>query len=186
MSQRRTDLDATLGENLRILTQAMGDICRRGTLEEATGGRLSTNQFAILKILARQNDLTAGEFARILDISSAAVSKNIDRLVELDLVRRDPHPHDRRRAALALQPDGRDLLERHEEIAGRKMGSILERFTEAEKVRLLENVQRVIYNTLSRDQDTDLICFQCSGHCGDACVIERRRGTCGYQQSQGA
>ena len=177
--------DAVIGENLRILAQVMVEICQRSTLEEASSGELSANQFAILRILAQHEATTASDFARILSISAPAVSKKLDRLAELDMVARDPHPHDRRSAALVLQPAGHALLERYNAIAGRKISGILSHFDAHEKAQLLDHLKRIIRHTLSDAQDIDLICYQCGGRCGDDCVIEDRRGTCVLKDKQG-
>lgn len=185
MSDLIPDLDAVIGENLRILTQAMGEICQRSTLEEAAQGAVTANQFTILRILARQPGLAAKGFARILNISPAAVSKNLDHLVELGLVARDPHPSDRRSATLVLQEPGRELLQRFDRIATGKISGILAHFTTEEKVQLLDHVRRIIRFTLSSEQDVEAICYQCGGRCGDDCVIEHRQGACALKGEQG-
>jgi DNA-binding MarR family transcriptional regulator len=177
--------DAVLGENLRILAHVLGGICQRSTLNEAGGGEISENQLAILRMLQRRDQLTASEFARVLGISNAAVSKIVQRLVSLGMVRRGPDPDDRRRVALVLEPAGEDLLQRYEQIATRKLDHIMASFNEVEKEQLLGLIQRVVQNTLAEEQDIDAICYQCGGHCGDTCVVELRRGTCSLTDKEG-
>jgi DNA-binding MarR family transcriptional regulator len=136
-------------------------------------------------MLHRRDHLTACEFARILNISNAAVSKIVHRLVELDMVRRDTHPNDRRRVALVIRPAGVDLLQRYEQIAGEKIERILATFSIAEKEQLLAYMQRLVQNTLAHEQDIDAICFQCGGGCGETCVVEIRRGSCSLTDKEG-
>ncbi|MEZ4388114.1 MAG: MarR family transcriptional regulator [Candidatus Krumholzibacteriia bacterium] len=185
MSEIPHNLDAMVGENLRILTQAIGDICQRSTLAEASGGKLTSNQFSILRILQRRSELTASEFARILGVSSAAVTKIIDRLAAMDLIAREAHPTDRRSTALVLQPAGRDLLQRHDLIASRKLTTILAGFSAEDKLRFLDFIQRVVRDTLSDEQDADVICYQCGGRCGESCVLAHRDGTCSLNGTGG-
>jgi DNA-binding MarR family transcriptional regulator len=180
-----TGPDAAIGENLRILTQVMGDICQRSTLIEAGGGTLTANQLAILRILRQRQQLTATEFARLLRISNAAVSKILDRLVTLGLVARGQHPRDRRSASLVLQPAGEQLLARVDAVAERKIAGILTAFADHEKPLLLDFLQRLIRHTLADEQDVDLICYQCGGRCGDSCVIEHSQGTCTLTHLEG-
>lgn len=174
-----------IGENLRILTQAMRDICQRSTLLEASNGLLSENQFTILSILHKKTDLKAQEFARILNISGAAISKNIDRLEALDMVARETVPDDRRTLSLKILPAGLALLKRHDDIFSRKIDKLLADFDASQKSQLLDYLQRLIRTTLSQEQDVDLICYQCGGHCGDVCVIETRVGNCTLKPSGG-
>lgn len=185
MSTTGINIDQILGENLRILTQAMADICQRSTLDEASGGQLTTKQFAILRILARREHLTASEFARIMGISPAAVTKNIDRLAALGLISRSENPQDRRSTVLTLEAPGQEMLDRHDEISGHKIASILIDFSPTEKTQLLDFIQRIVQHTLSDEQDADIICYQCGGRCGHDCVVEQRKGTCSLHRTGG-
>lgn len=185
MDSLSPSVDGVIGENLRILAQVTGDICQRSSLDEATGGTLTANQFAILRILDKRAQLTASEFARLLRISNAAVSKNLDRLVQLDLVARASRPGDRRSANLVLQPAAVEMLHRYDAIVERKLAGMLDAFADEEKPRLLDFIQRLIRHTLADEQDVDLICYQCGGRCGDACVIEHCQGTCTLMHMEG-
>jgi len=177
-----TPLDSIVGQNLRILSQVMCEICQRSTLEEASEGELSRNQFAILKIISTQGDLPVREIARIMAISNAAASKNIERLVKLDMVARKPHPTDRRSVALALRPFGQATIERHDEVSERKLTKIMAQFSNQEKVSLLDYLQRIIRFTIAEEQDIDMVCFQCNGECGDECVVSELEGSCALER----
>ena len=91
-----SDLNSVLQENIRIMAQVITEICQRSTRKQATEHPLSRNQYYILKILATSGEFLISELARILDISPAAASKNIDRLEQLELVVRQAHKGDRR------------------------------------------------------------------------------------------
>ncbi len=147
-----TDLDIMLGENLRILSQALGNICRRSPLQEASGGDITENQLSILRMLRRRDHLTASELARILSLSNAAITKIIDR---------------------------------HDEIAARKLAAILADFDTADKEQLLGFIRRIVQGTRATEQDVDLICYPCGGRFGDSCVVQRRRGSCSLKPDEG-
>ncbi|MBD3222498.1 MarR family transcriptional regulator [bacterium] len=185
MSSISADLDTMLGETLRILTQALGNICQRSTLREASDGEITQNQLSILMMLRRRDHLTATELARILNISNAAITKIIDRLATLDLVSREPHPSDRRSMSLVMRPAGHRFLDRYDEITARKLAVILEDFDSAEKEQLLGFIRRIVQSTLANEQDVDLICYTCGGRCGDPCVLQHRRGSCSLQPDKG-
>jgi hypothetical protein len=87
--------------------------------------------------------------------------------------------------SLVLQPAGRELLERFDRIADRKVSGILAQFSAEEKTRLLDYIQRIVRFTLSDEQDVDAICYQCGGRCGDNCVLEDRAGSCSLKRTGG-
>lgn len=70
-----------------------------------TGGQVS-----LLVQIRAQPGIGAHELAAAERISPAAMSGHVRRLEQAGLVRRTPHPRDRRRRALALTPDGESVL----------------------------------------------------------------------------
>lgn len=171
-------LDKTLGENLRIMALVIADICHRSTLNMACPIHLTRNQFTILKILATDGNFQISDLAKLLDISNAATSKNIDRLEQLGLVARQAKPEDRRSFEIVLLDDGREIVREYERILDFKQQHVIDQFTQEEKTALLDMIRRIIRFTLAEEQDTDVICLQCGGNCGDSCVIEFSKGTC--------
>jgi DNA-binding MarR family transcriptional regulator len=171
-------LDRSLAENIRIMALVVSEICQRSTLAAASESRLTSNQFTILKVLAGDQDFQISDLARLMDISPAAVSKNIDRLEQLNLVARRTHPEDRRSLELVLLGDGLAVLDRFDGILAGKQEQLLDQFDEAEKEILVDLLRRVITYTLSAEQNTELICLQCGGNCGDNCVVESTLGPC--------
>jgi DNA-binding MarR family transcriptional regulator len=179
-------LDMELGENLRIMAQAMTEICQRSTLEKACPMPLTRNQFTILKILSNGNSIKIGTLARLLDISNPAVSKNIDRLALNGLVARRPNPNDRRRLEIILLSPGMAIVTEYERILGYKQKHLMEHFNQEEKAILLKLVKRVTRYTLAEEQDIEAICLQCGGNCGEDCVIEDRKGLCSLSDNNNA
>jgi len=171
-------LDRELSENIRIMSQVIGDICHRSTLQMASPINLTRNQFTILRILSTDGDFQISDLARLLDISSAAVSKNIDRLEHVGLAARQAKPEDRRSLEIILLEDGLAILREFDRILGEKQKHLMDQFSRREKEDLLNLVKRVIIFTLAEEQDTEVICLQCGGNCGDSCVIESCKGLC--------
>lgn len=171
-------IDRHVGENIRILAQVISEVCQHHTLEEASAGSLSTNQLKILKIADHRSDCTVADIARLLHVSSAAASKNIERLVRMDMVFRQRLPDDRRRFNLELRPAGRALLKRYDEIGAGKLAKLMDHFDPAEKEVLLDLLRRVIRFTLADEQDAEMVCLQCAGRCGDDCVLTDSQGSC--------
>ena len=172
------NLDQTLSENIRIMAMVIADICHRSTLQMASPVNLTRNQFTILKVLSTEGDFQISDLARLLDISNAAISKNIYRLAQLGLVARQAKPEDRRSLDIILLEEGMKILREFDRILGEKQEHLMDQFSIQEKENLLDLVKRVITFTLAEEQDTELICLQCGGNCGDTCVIDSCKGLC--------
>jgi len=171
-------MDDILIENIRITAQVITEICQRNTRKNIGDGSLSRNQFYILKILYAKGELPIGEFARLLDISPAAASKNIDRLANLGTIGRQNKPGDRRSQFATLLPDGRHLVEEFNRITKEKMTPLMDQFTPDEKVMALNILRRISSYTLADGSNPDLICYQCNGNCGEECAVGTRGGVC--------
>ena len=172
------DLDSVLRENIRIMAQVITEVCQRNTRGQLSDPPLSRNQFYLLNILAKSGGFPVGELARILDISNAATSKNIDRLEALGYVGRSVNASDRRSMEVSLTPAGTMFVEEFERITAEKQKPLMAAFTEEEKTLLLGLLRRVIRHTLADEQNCDLICLQCGGRCGSECSVEDLAGIC--------
>lgn len=170
------NLDTALSENLRILAQVLHEICQRNSRQEACSLPLSRNQLYILRMLASAGEQQIGEIARTLDISNAAASKNIDRLQEWGFVERRFHPQDRRSHEVSLLDAGRQVAAAYDLVLDKKQRALMGNFTVQEKTILLDLVRRIIRYTLADERNTDQICRQCGGRCGEDCVIGSIRG----------
>jgi DNA-binding MarR family transcriptional regulator len=177
-------LDRELSENIRIMALVVCEICQRNTLEMASEVNLTRNQFTILQALSSEEDFQISDLARLLDISPAAVSKNIDRLEQLDMVARHPKPQDRRSLELVLREKGTEVLRRFDEILGQKQAQLMAQFSPQDKETLIDLLRRVIIFTLAEEQNTELICLQCGGNCGDHCIVESTLGGCSLESKR--
>lgn len=177
------NLDRTLRENIRIMAQVITEVCQRNTRHEVTDQPLSRNQFYILNILAKSGPFPISELARILDISAAAASKNMDRLEKLGYVGRSVHKTDRRSTEIKLLPPGRALIDEFDRVTDQKQRPMMENFTEEEKILLLDMLRRIVRYTLADQHRSDLICLQCGSTCGNDCAVTDLAGDCGKPQS---
>lgn len=71
---------------------------------------VTQHQRAILQLLSQSNQMTIGELASLLGVSSVAATKNIHRLERKKLVKREVDKWDRRRTLLILTDAGRSIL----------------------------------------------------------------------------
>jgi DNA-binding MarR family transcriptional regulator len=171
-------LDEVLGENLTILAQLTCEVFQRRTLAQASPVPLSRNQFAILKILGSAATYRVGELARLLDISGAATSKNVDRLQNLGFVERLAKPEDRRGLEVVLLPAGRAVVEESARIAAARHAAQFGQFELEDKERLLTSLRRIIRGILAQESSPDRICMLCEGHGAATCVVRESKGVC--------
>jgi DNA-binding MarR family transcriptional regulator len=100
-------------EELVRVAPRLGRYLRR-VIESETGSQ-SIIRHAVLKTLAQQAYGNA-ELAAMLSVSGPTMTGLIDQLVRGGLVRRDPHPGDRRAVRLTITDQGRSQLAATQEV----------------------------------------------------------------------
>lgn len=147
-------------------------------MEDATNLSLSKNQFYILKMLANSSPFNLSDLANILSVSNAAIGKNIDKLVHYKLVIRRFRKRDRRTAKVSITQEGQGIIEKYNNLKIEKQIGIFKKFSTKDKEKFTNYLTLFVQNTLHEDMNTDILCLQCNGSCGDDCVILEKKGTC--------
>src|SRR6201986_3363014 len=95
MTVTKTRSDAGLATSLRI---SVSRLARRLRVERQAEGlaSLSDTQLAALAVLDRHGAMTPGELAEHEKVQPPSMTRVIAALVDSQLVRREPHPSDRR------------------------------------------------------------------------------------------
>jgi DNA-binding MarR family transcriptional regulator len=109
---------------------------RRREVVDAVG--LSFGRVRALRRLVR-GPLSMGELASALTIDAPNATAVVDDLEELGLVRRRPHPSDRRAKLVELTRKGRDIARRADAVLGRPPAALL-----ALDPADLENLARIL------------------------------------------
>jgi DNA-binding MarR family transcriptional regulator len=103
--------DAGLATTLRI---SVSRLARRLRVERTVPGLsepdLSETQLAALSALEKHDAMTPGELAEHEKVQPPSMTRVISVLVDLQLVRREPHASDRRQVVLTVTGAGRDLV----------------------------------------------------------------------------
>ena len=81
-----------------------------GLFAKSTG--LSMPQFSILMQLHHRGNCAVGDISERFDITNAAASQLVDKLVQGGFIKREEDPQDRRAKMLNLTDKGRDLIQR--------------------------------------------------------------------------
>jgi DNA-binding MarR family transcriptional regulator len=137
----RTDVrsDAALASSLR---NSVMRLSRRLRIERASTD-LSLNQLAVLGTLQRRGSLSVGELAGAERVQPPSMTRTVNSLCELGLVRREPHPSDRRQVVVHLCDSGLAVLE---EDRRRRDAWLARRLVElsADERRLLRRVAPIL------------------------------------------
>jgi len=107
-----------------------------GLFAKSTG--LSMPQFSILMQLHHRGNCGIGDISERFDITSAAASQLVDKLVQSGLIQREEDPHDRRAKLLNLTDKGKELIQQGIDERYRWVDQLAERLTAEERVQVSE------------------------------------------------
>ncbi|SRR6266498_1052432 len=99
---------------------------------------LSMPQFSILIQLHFRGVCGMSEVSERFEITPAAASQLVDKLVQNGLIRREEDPHDRRAKFLNLTDKGRELIQQSIEERYRWVDQIAEKLTAEERTKVSE------------------------------------------------
>ena len=108
----------------------------RAHFAKATG--LSMPQFGILMQLHYRHNCGVSDLSERFDITSAAASQLVDKLVQSGLIQREEDPHDRRARLLNLTEKGRDLIQQSMEERYRWVDQLAGKLTAEERAKVSE------------------------------------------------
>ncbi|MGG3908202.1 MarR family winged helix-turn-helix transcriptional regulator [Peribacillus simplex] len=113
---------------------------------------LTSPQFFILLILKKEGAIKSTQLADFLTVKPSAITVFVDKLVEMDYVKRQPSEKDRRVINLELKEAGQEILGRvlaeHNQLMGKNFNS----FSEEELQDLLRKL-----DTIERAADQNLL-----------------------------
>jgi DNA-binding MarR family transcriptional regulator len=104
-------------------------------------------EYKLLGLLMREGEVyrsSPGKLARIMELSSGAMTNRLDRLEEAGLVRRLPDPDDRRGILVELTPEGKRVYEDAIGVQGRKESLVASALTVPEKKQLNGLLRRLM------------------------------------------
>src|SRR5687768_11751 len=107
-----------------------------GLFAKSTG--LSMPQFSILMQLHHKGVCGVSDISERFDITNAAASQLVDKLVQSGLIQREEDPQDRRAKLLDLTDKGQDLIQQGIEERYRWVDQLAERLTAEERVQVSE------------------------------------------------
>lgn len=118
---------------------------------------LSMPQFSILIQLHFRGVCGMSEVSERFEITPAAASQLVDKLVQSGLIRREEDPHDRRAKCLDLTDKGRQLIQRNLEERYRWADELAEKLTAEERAKVTEALN--IMNRAAQKLETEAISY---------------------------
>lgn len=159
-----------------VFGHAVAQMMEEKLWHEVADTRLTASQLKLLKLVSLSGDTTIGDVALFLEISNAAASKAVDKLVGQSLLRRSEGAKDRRAIHLSLTGQGRGMLDEYDALAQAKLTEIFGQFSREElhrTVELLDALSTLIVDHRSRRGE---VCVQCGIFFRRKCSIRQRLG----------
>ncbi len=116
---------------------------------------LSMPQFSILMQLHYRGACGVSDLSERMDVSSAAASQLVDKLVQSGLIERAEDPNDRRSKRITLSDKGLDLIRAGISERYRWVDALVESLTHEERQKVGEALN-ILTNTLQRNELQDM------------------------------
>jgi DNA-binding MarR family transcriptional regulator len=168
----------------RVFASALEEGVERRLLAEVAGKRLTLSQFRLLKLVAVTDAQTISDVGLFLDVSNAAASKAVDKLVRRKLLRRAEGQPDRRQIRLSLTESSKRLLAAYERRRERTLAEVFRGFAGDELKRTANLLDRLSVG-LVRHHAEDEVCLHCGVYFRNQCLVRKvLRRNCFYLRNR--
>jgi MarR family transcriptional regulator for hemolysin len=131
---------------LGFLLHDVARLLKKRLEQHSRGSGLTRSQWQILAYLAQNEGINQKGLAELLDIEPITLGRIVDKLETLRLIKRNPHPTDRRRWLLHLMPAARSRLEQAGEYGDVTRKEALAGVSEEDRQHLLKTLQALKEN----------------------------------------
>src|SRR3977135_1068476 len=136
----------TNAPTLGFLLHEVARLLKKRFEQNARGFGLTRSQWQILAYLAQNEGINQKGLAELLDIEAITLGRIGDKLEALRLIKRNPHPADRRRWLLHLMPAARSRLQQADEYGDATRREALAGVSEEDGQHLLKTLQALKEN----------------------------------------
>ena len=116
---------------------------------------ISMPQFGILMQLHHTGNCAVGDISERFDITNAAASQLVDKLVQGGLIQREEDPDDRRARRLNLTQKGRDLVQQGMKERYRWVDQLAGKLTTEQRAKVSEALQ--IMTKAAREMEAEVV-----------------------------
>ncbi len=169
--ERKIELIGQVMGASHVFCSAVNEMLER-TLAESSQEQLAMSQVRLMLLIARPGRrFKVTDVADFLNVTNAAASRAIDRLVQRGLVDRTVSAEDRRAVDLALTPVAEKLLEEFTTTRNHELLRLLGSYPEGKLRRVVELVDELSVLLLDPEMDPDERCLRCGIHFREGCVV---------------
>jgi MarR family transcriptional regulator, transcriptional regulator for hemolysin len=136
------EVDSTLG----FLLHDVARLLKKRFEQNSHGSGLTRSQWQVLTYLAQNEGINQARLAELIEIEPITLGRIIDKLEILRLIKRNPHPTDRRRWLLHLMPAARSRLQQAGEYGDVTRGEALAGVSEDDRQHLSRTLETLKEN----------------------------------------
>ena len=136
------EVDSTLG----FLLHDVARLLKKRFEQNSRGSGLTRSQWQVLTYLAQNEGINQAGLAELIEIEPITLGRIIDKLEILRLIKRNPHPTDRRRWLLHLQPAAHSRLRQAGEYGDVTRREALAGVSEDDRQHLLRTLEMLKEN----------------------------------------
>jgi DNA-binding MarR family transcriptional regulator len=173
---RKADLIHDFLASAHVFAAAVTDEVEEALLRSTGGREITSSQLKLLKLISLTEAQTIGSVAAFLDVSAAAASKAVDRLVRKGLIARREGETDRRFINLALTDAGRRRLEAYESARRRRLLEMFGDFADEDLKRASALLDRLSLRVAESAEGSGEVCLKCGIYFRRDCLVRRIEG----------
>jgi MarR family transcriptional regulator for hemolysin len=136
------EVDSTLG----FLLHDVARLLKKRFEQNSRRSGLTRSQWQVLTYLAQNEGINQARLAELIEIEPITLGRIVDRLEAMGLIKRDPHPTDRRTWLLHLVEAARPKLEQIRELGDVTHEEALAGVSEDDGQRLLKTLEAMKAN----------------------------------------
>lgn len=157
-----------------IFSSAVNDLMQE-RMHAAIGEQLTFSQIKLAKLVARAEAYNISQVAAFLNVSNAAASKGVDRLVRRGLLRRSEAEGDRRAVQLALTDEGQRLLDEYERVTKETLEEVFGEISADGLRRTADLLDQLSISLVDHDGGQEEACFRCGIYFREKCLLRAKR-----------
>lgn len=169
-----------------VFSSAMTEILEI-RIHEALGDSYTLPQLRLLAMVDKTDVQHVTEVADFLDVSNAAASKAVDRLVRRGLIERRESVRDRRAIHLLITAKGRDVIDSFENVQHQLFGQLFDSFPDEILQQTGALLDKLSIELVSLMGAEDGACLRCGIYFRDRCLLrETHNRDCRYHSARNA
>jgi DNA-binding MarR family transcriptional regulator len=154
-----------------VFASALTELLEEKLVHEVSRGRLSFAQVRALQLVALTRHNTVSDVAAFLEVSNAAASKAVDRLVRGKWLRRVESKLDRRSSELSVTEVTRRLLAEYDSARERALEDLFHSMSSAEFKQATRMLDRLSSRMLRNSPKATNGCHECGIYLRERCGL---------------